>query len=341
MDSSAATIKGAGRGRSQVRILFTCAGRRIELIQAFVRAAGALDIQAVIHAADVEPYFAAACVADHAHQVPLTSSPEYVIRLLEIAEREQIDLLVPLIDLELQAISEAREQFAEVGCRAIISSPRVVRTCGDKLATFGFLTEHGIAAPQTWLPEQVLQRSDHTFPYFLKPRRGSASKGNYVIHDAVDLQAFVPRVPDAIIQEFLPGVEHTLDVYTGYDGRPRCVVPRRRVEVRGGEVTKSLTVRHQDIIQTGIRVVEALGECVGLITIQLFLRPDGQIHVIEVNPRFGGGAPLAIHAGADFPRWLLAEWLGQDVQIGLGDFREGVMMLRYHQSFFKEGVPNV
>lgn len=333
------TIRGAGRGRRDVRLLFTCAGRRIELIQAFVRAARGLGLQPTIQAADVEPYFAAACVADRAHQVPTTDSPDYVPRLLEITRRERIDLLVPLIDLELQAISDAREQFAEVGCGAIISSSQVVRTCSDKLATFAFLTEHGIPAPRTWLPEAILQQSEHTFPYFLKPRWGSASKGNYVVRDAVDLQAFVPRVPDGIVQEFLPGVEHTLDVYTGYDGRPRCVVPRRRVEVRGGEVTKSLTVRHEGIIQTGIRIVEALRECVGLITIQLFLRGDGQIHVIEINPRFGGGVPLAIHAGADFPRWLLAEWLGQDMPISFADFREGVMMLRYHQSFFKEDVP--
>ncbi|HOA72136.1 MAG TPA: ATP-grasp domain-containing protein [Phycisphaerae bacterium] len=320
--------------------MFTCAGRRVELIQSFVRAARTLGIEPVIHVADVEPYFAAACIADASHRVPLTSSPDYIASLIEIARRERIDLLIPLIDLELQALSEARERFAEVGCHVIISSPRVVRTCGDKLSTFSFLTEHGIAAPQTWLPEEILRRDQHQFPYFLKPRWGSASKGNYVIRDEVDLQAFVPRVPGAIIQEFLPGTEYTLDVYTGFNGLPRCVVPRRRIEVRGGEVTKSLTVRHEGIIRTGVRVVEALNECVGLITIQLFLRSDGQIHVIEINPRFGGGAPLAIHAGADFPRWLLAEWLGQDVQIRLDQFRDGVMMLRYHQSFFKEGVPN-
>jgi len=338
MNHPSNSVRGAGRGRTQVRILFTCAGRRVELIQAFVRAARELAVEPVIHAADVEPDFAAACLADRAHPVPPTGSPDYIPRLLEIARTEQIDLLVPLIDLELQALSEARPQFAEAGCHAIISSPEVVRTCGDKLATFHFLVQHGIPAPQTWLPDEVLGRQEHSFPYFLKPRRGSASKGNYVIRDAVDLQAFVPRVPDAIIQELLPGAEHTLDVYTGYDGRPRCVVPRRRIEVRGGEVTKSLTVHHEGIIQTGVRVVEALGGCVGLITIQLFLRPDGQIHVIEVNPRFGGGAPLAIHAGADFPRWLLAEWMGQEIDIGMDDFREGVLMLRYHQSFFKEGV---
>lgn len=328
----------AGRGRTDVRVLFTCAGRRVELIQAFGRAAEQLGISLSVHVADAEPHFAAACIAQRAHRLPRTHSPDYVPGLIEVARREQIDLLVPLIDLELQAISDAREQFAELGCHAVISSPQVVRTCGDKLATWKFLSERGIPAPKTWLPDEVLGRTEHSFPYFLKPRWGSASKGNCVIRSLEDLQGLGPAAQGAIIQELLEGAEHTLDVYTGADGRPRCVVPRRRIEVRGGEVTKSLTVKHDGIIATGVRVAEALAECVGTITIQLFLRDDGAIHVIEINPRFGGGVPLAIEAGADFPRWLLAEWLGRPADIRLDNFRPGVLMLRYHQSFFRENV---
>jgi carbamoyl-phosphate synthase large subunit len=235
----------------------------------------------------------------------------------------------------LVPLSEAQTQFAERGCGVIISSPEVVRTCRDKLATYEFLTGHQIDTPRTWTPEQVLSRDRHEFPYFLKPRYGSASKGNAVLKNDDDLQAFVPRVPDAIIQEFVKGVEHTLDVYTGYDGVPRCVVPRERIEVRGGEVTKARTVKHQGIIQTGVRVAEALGGCAGLITIQLILTREGRIRVIEINPRFGGGVPLGIHAGADFPRWLLMEWLGRKPRIRLDNFRDGELMLRYHQAFFK------
>ncbi len=340
METYGGKIAGAGRGRRQVRILFTCAGRRIELIQAFVRAAKALGIRPIIHAADMESHFAAACVAQRTHLVPSTDSLEYIPVLRRIAGREKIDLIVPLIDLELLALSEAREQFASLGSHVIISSPRIVQICRDKMLTYEFLTSHNIPAPRTWLPEQILKKPRHQFPYFLKPRFGSASKGNSIIRNRRELESFVHRVPDAIIQELLPGVEHTLDVYTGYDGRPRCVVPRRRVEVRGGEVTKALTVKHAGIIKAGVDVAEALCECVGTITIQLFLEPDGRIHVIEINPRFGGGVPLAIHAGADFPKWLLAEWLGQRPRIRLDQFREGVMMLRYHQSFFEKNVPN-
>jgi carbamoyl-phosphate synthase large subunit len=335
MAHSATWPIGAGAGRKKVRILFTCAGRRVELIQAFQRAAAKLGLRLSVHTADVERFAAAACMANKAHHVPPVASVGYVPALLKIAERERIDLLIPLIDDELPKLAAARQRFTRSGCCALISSPGVVSICRDKIATFDFLTENGIDTPQTWRASDVLKRRRHGFPYFLKPRKGSASKGNFVLHNRQDLQALAPHVPDAIIQEFIDGVEYTLDVYTGYDGRPRCVVPRERVEVRGGEVTKSRTAKHDAIVTTGVRVVEALAGCIGLITIQLFLTKSGRIAVIEVNPRFGGGVPLAIRAGADFPKWFLMEWLGRRPRIRLQHFSDDLLMMRYHQSFFQ------
>ncbi|UCD29686.1 MAG: ATP-grasp domain-containing protein [Planctomycetota bacterium] len=329
---------GAGARRRQVRIMFTCAGRRVELIDAFKNAARALKIKVLMHAADVDSSFAASCVADRSHQVPPIQSPNYIPALLSIAKREKIDLLIPLIDTELSQLARARDRFLRLRCGAIISSSGVVKICQDKLLTYDLLSRHQIDTPKTWTYQQIMKRRRHNFPYFLKPRKGSASKGNFVLRNQADLKALAPRVPEAIIQEFVPGIEHTLDVYTGLDGQPKSVVPRKRLEVRGGEVTRAMTVNHPGIIETGVRVARALVECVGVITIQLFLTPDGRIRVIEINPRFGGGVPLAIHAGADFPKWLLSEWLGRRPRIKKVNFRDGVMMLRYHQSFFQEGM---
>lgn len=325
---------GAGARRRDVRILFTCAGRRIELISAFARAARSLGLRPDIHVADTENHFAAACIADEAHQVPPTHSTDYIRSLMRIVKRRRIDILVPLTDTDLVKLAESRDEFARFSCIALVSSPTVVHTCRDKLLTYRFLTSHKIDTPATWTAQEALTRRRHRFPYFLKPRRGSASRGSFVIHHRQDLEAMVPRVPEAIVQEYVPGLEHTLDVYAGFDGCPRCVVPRERIEVRGGEVTKARTVKNRQIMATGVRVVEALAQCVGLITIQLILSPDGRIRVIEINPRFGGGVPLAIHAGANFPKWLLTEWLGRKPRIRLDQFRDGEIMLRFHQSFF-------
>ncbi|MDO8631461.1 MAG: ATP-grasp domain-containing protein, partial [Phycisphaerales bacterium] len=220
------------------------------------------------------------------------------------------------------------------GCLALISSPRVVQTCRDKLATFEALRRADIDAPDTWTWDEALRRKRHRFPYYLKPRAGSAAMGNYIVRDGDELRVFGRRVKEPIVQEFVEGSEYTLDVYTGLDGRPRCAVPRRRLEVRSGEVSKGLIAKDRAIMAVGRRVVEMLGECRGVVTVQCIVTPDRRIRVIEVNPRFGGGAPLSIHAGADFPKWILQEMLGSRPRINPTGFRDDVAMLRYDDSVF-------
>lgn len=318
-------------------MLMTCVGRRVELLRAFRRAGEQLGLDLSIHGADASPLSPAIHCVDTAHTVPSIGSGRYIETLLTLVKKHRISLLIPLIDTELELLSEARERFADLNCTALISAPSVVATCNDKLATYEVLTRAKIDTPKTWPWKEVTARKRHTFPYFLKPRAGSAGVGNFVIRTVEELHTLGSRVSDAIVQEFVEGVEHTLDVYTGLDGVPRCVVPRKRIEVRNGEVSKGLTVKDPDIMAVGKRVAEVLGECRGVVTVQCMVTPERRIRVIEINPRFGGGAPLAIHAGADFPKWILQELTGTRPRINPQGFRHDVAMLRFDESVF---VPN-
>ena len=80
------------------------------------------------------------------------------------------------------------------------------------------------------------------------------------------------------------------------------------------------------------KLIQILKAGPGIITIQCFLTPNNQVKIIEINPRFGGGVPLSIKAGANFPKWILQLWLGQNPQINPTRFREGLMMLRYDEA---------
>lgn len=84
-----------------------------------------------------------------------------------------------------------------------------------------------------------------------------------------------------------------------------------------------------------MELVAALGECVGVVTLQCFLTVDGRVRFIEINPRFGGGVPLAIRAGADFPRWLIEEHLGRQPDIAPEAWQDGLVMLRYDEAVFR------
>lgn len=337
MGSMKRSSKRTPTTRSHVRVLFTCVGRRIELLRAFRRAAASLKIGFEIHGADASPLSPGIHHVDRAHLVPSIATGGYLDAVLDIVRRRNIHLLIPLIDSELLAVARARERFAELGCRALIASEEVITACRDKIATYRALTEAGIDTPTTWTWREVRRKKRHRFPYFLKPRAGSAAMGNYVVRNRDELGTFGQLVKDAIVQEFVEGAEHTLDVYTGFDGKPRCVVPRKRLEVRTGEVSKGLIVKDRAIMAVGRRVAEMLGDCRGVITVQCIVTPKGRIRVIEINPRFGGGVPLAIHAGADFPKWILQELLGRKPRINPNGFRGDVAMLRYDDSVF---VPN-
>jgi carbamoyl-phosphate synthase large subunit len=236
------------------------------------------------------------------------------------------------VDLDLQLLARHKARFEELGCRVLISDPDVIDTCQDKRRTFGFLAKSGFGTPATMSVRTALaadRRGELTWPLFLKRWDGYASRDNAVVHNAAEMRFFARRIPNALCQEYLEGTEYTCDAYVDFEKEVRCIVPRRRIEVRSGEVSKGRVVKDPEIMGQARRVVELLGAGPGVITLQLFVTKDGQIKFTEINPRFGGGAPLSIQAGADFPKWILQELIGQRPHIGLDDFTDGLTMLRY------------
>jgi carbamoyl-phosphate synthase large subunit len=157
-----------------------------------------------------------------------------------------------------------------------------------------------------------------------------------VANNREEFAFFARRVPNALCQEFIKGTEYTCDVYVDFDMKVRCVVPRKRIEIRAGEVSKGEVVKNDKIMGLVSELVRTLKAGPGVITVQCFLQRNGNIKVSEINPRFGGGAPLAIKAGADFPKWILQELLGKKPHIKFDGFKNGLTMLRYDAEVWLE-----
>jgi carbamoyl-phosphate synthase large subunit len=329
---SASIDKTLNPGRdADVTLLFTSAGRRVSLLQEFRRAARDLGIKLRLCGADCQPMAPALQIVDEVVIVPRIDTSHCIDHLVEYCRRERVDALIPLIDPELQPLSEARRRFNEIETQLILSSAETVNICVDKVRTHEFLTQNGFKTPQILSDVEL---ASPTFPLFIKPRIGSSSMGAHKIRNPDDLAYHRKCDPDAIVQEFIEGIEHTVDVFADFNGRPRCAVPRRRHEVRGGEVSKGQAVRHDRMMAESCRLVEALGGAIGVMTIQCFLTPAEDIVFIEINPRFGGGVPLSIAAGADSPRWILELLLGRQPEISMNGWTDGLLMLRYDQGIF-------
>ena len=314
-------------------ILFTSVGRRVSLIRHFYRALRELQLDGKIYGADASDKSPAFHITEKSFLVPPISSADYIPSLLTICSEEQIKIVVPLIDTELQVLAENRQRFEDIGTYVIISNTDVIRISMHKTETYQFFKRNDIDTPEL-LSSKDRGKINYNFPLIVKPNDGSASKMVFRVDDAEQLKFFTGYVPNAIVQEFITGDEYTLDVFVDMSGKVRCVVPRLRIEVRAGEVSKGVIVKNSDIINQGKKVCACLPGARGCITLQCVVDKKGSIKMVEINPRFGGGAPLSIEAGADFPKWILQMVTGQEIGDVSNSYKDSLMMLRYDDAIF-------
>lgn len=322
MTKSRATI-------NKTSILFTCIGRRVSLLNSFRRAARQLKINISLLGTDTTELSSALQLCDKGFLVKPVTHANYIKQLLSIVRANKVKLLIPTIDTDLLVLAQNKTRFAKLGCFVLVSEPGVIKICQDKRKTHKFLITNDFDAPETIAPKTALMLKKISWPRLLKPWDGAAGKNVIVVRNKKELTFFARRIPNAICQELVKGTEYTCDVYVDFEMKVRCIVPRKRIEIRAGEVSKGQVVKNKDIINRAGELVKTLKAGPGVITVQCFLQQNGNIKFSEINPRFGGGVPLAIKAGANFPKWILQELLGKKPRAKFDGFQDGLIMLRY------------
>ena len=315
-----------------MNVLITAASRRVSLVQAFRTAIRDLGLRGSVIVTDVNPLSPAVHAADRAYRVPMASDPSYLPELLAICEEERVRLAVPTIDDELALFGSARDAFGALGVLAACSPEDTAQICNDKYLTCTHLRARGVSAAQSYLPGALPAGLD--LPLFIKPRGGRGGVGAFAVRSARELEFFLGYVESPVVQEFLSGPEYTIDVLCDFDGAPLSIVPRERVVIRAGVIDRGRTVKSSVLIELANRVCAAL-RFGGPLNIQCRMRGDVPV-VFEINPRFSGGIPLTIAAGADFPRMLLSLAMGRTVASTVGTFKDGVWMTNYEASVFIE-----
>jgi carbamoyl-phosphate synthase large subunit len=312
--------------------LFVSAGRRVELLRAFKEAYSSLGLLGETIAVDADRLAPALRVADRAFVVPRSSDAGFVELLADICRREEVGLVFPLIDPDIAILARNGRELERTGARVVVVPEWASRVAMDKLLTYEFFSDLKIPTPLCWTPQEI-DSTDLEFPVFIKPRFGSAGEHTYKVRNKRELDFFVDYVPEPIIQEYLSGPEITSDVLSDFDNGVLVVISRRRIAVRGGEVSKGITMFDPEVTQRCVMIAKSL-EAIGPITIQCMFR-DGRPFFTEVNARFGGGFPLALAAGVDAPKWLLSLAAGLPLDIPpLGSYEKGLVLTRFDDSFF-------
>lgn len=313
----------------KLHLLFTSVGRRVELIRMFRRAADILGVRLVITGTDISPTAPALAFCDYGVAVPRISSPDYIPTLVQLCRETQVDGLIPTIDTDLLPLAMEKQRFEDVGTRVFISDPDKIHICRNKCATADYLLSLGLYAPRA-----VMKVSDYQegFPAFIKPIDGSSSVGANRADTLEELEMYAKQLGRYMIQPFARGTEYTVDIFCDDRGNPVYITPRIRMAVRAGEVLKTKIHNQENIISEMHTLLKAFKPC-GPITVQLIRNNEtGVNQYIEINPRFGGGAPLSMQAGADAAVALLRLLMGETLEYCPDAANEGAVFSRFDQS---------
>jgi carbamoyl-phosphate synthase large subunit len=290
-------------------------------------------LQGKIVGTDVDPLAPALQRVDRAVVMPRVRSEDYIPALCEVIEEEHIDAVFPLTDPDVRVLSRHRGELQRCGAAVAVVSRQSAELAADKWQTKALLERLRLPSARSWLPAQM-NVGEVDFPLFIKPRHVSTAQQVFAVRDEEELAFFSRYINDPIVQEYLPGPEITSDVICDFDGTVLAVVSRERIRVRHGEVLIGRTI-FDELIDTGCRRIAEALPAVGPFTVQCMRDEDEMVRFTEINPRMGGGMPLAIAAGADAPRWLLSRLAGNEVKpLGPGEYQQGLYVSRFDDAMF-------
>lgn len=314
-----------------MNVLLTSVGRRAYMVKFFKDALGQ-DGQ--VHVCNSDDRTVAFHYADKSTVSPLIYDEKYIPFLLDYCQKNRIDLLLSLFDIDLPVLAKNKERFAAVGTRVVVSDEGIVDICNDKWKTYQFLKQHGFRVPKTYLSLQrvmlALDSGELQYPIVVKPRFGCGSIGMSIAEDEMALlyyfrrntrvisktylkyeSAGVPNDEQILYQECLQGQEYGADIINDLDGNVQSIITKKKIAMRAGETDVAELVDIPEI-ETELERLGNITHHIGNMDCDIFL-VDGKTYVLEMNARFGGGYPFSHMGGCDLPRAIIGWHRGEAV----------------------------
>ncbi len=274
-------------------------------------------------------------LVDHAFLIPYPSEGEesFRTRLLEIHSKCGLDVLVPTLDAEMPIILKMRDELTELGIKTFLPSDenlaQISKTRFQKLSE-----RHGINVPLSDSAAD-LSRLDSLcrslgFPVMIKGQFYEA----YIAHNYQEAVLYFNKIRDRwglpiVVQEYILGEEY--DVVAVGDGKGGTVglVPMRKMYLTDkGKAWAGITVTDPRLINMSHDVIAKL-EWRGPLELEVMRRrSDGELFLLEINPRFPAWAYLSVGAGVNLPAAVVALALGEKVTVA-PDFEVGKIFVRY------------
>jgi len=329
----------------KINILLSAVGRRDYLIDYFKNLT---DYDVRIIAVNSIKDTTAMWKADVSYVSPEIRSKDYIPFLLQVCEKESVDIIISLFDLDTLFLSYNKSKFDEIGAKLIMPDFNIVEICLDKLKMSNFLTDNEFDTPRPFSSledvEKALEIKTTAFPLVIKPRWGQGSIATEIVYNREELfhayKLLTSKIKNTsiahietlnfentlLIQEFIKGQEYGVDCINDLKGLNKAVVVKKKLAMRSGETDAAITVMDKSISE----VISKLGNLlkhVSIIDIDVIKR-DNKVYIIDINPRFGGGYPFSQAAGVNLPKSILDWHFGEEINKECFDYKPNILSLK-------------
>ena len=272
------------------------------------------------------------------YKVPPATDSRFIEVVLSVCKKEKIDLFVPIIDLSFLELAKNAKKFKSIGTFLLLASLKTIEITSDKKKTFEFFKKENIPTPK------VLSLKDNLkYPLFIKPRVGGrASINAFKVENEKDLEFYLSKISEPLLQEYVEGEEFTADCLNSLDGSDfiECVI-RKRIETKGGLSIKA-EVLPPAISQEIKKYIKDFSEKLripGAYNVQGFIKNDDEIVFTEINPRFAGTHAFTIEAGLNSIECILDMMNGKSPEEIKKEIfiNYNLKMVRYWEEIFIDG----
>ena len=233
---------------------------------------------------------------DATYKVPAATEVNYVASIADIIRARNIDMVIPLTDPEVDALSENRETLEASSAMLALCKNEVISICRNKELIYNHFSEHPrVKTIRSYSVKEAIEK-DLNFPVVAKPKKGRSSEGLKYITSSRELSILDEKY--YIVQEFINGPVITVDFVRDQWNNMVCI-PRKELIRSSNGAGLSVEIFRDKAIQGLITDIAEDLDITGCMNIE-FMYSEGSYYLMDINPRFSAGIGFSKLAGYDF-----------------------------------------
>lgn len=240
------------------------------------------------------------------YPLPSVNAPEWHTTLNDFIATHQVDFIFPAHDEVLLALANNRDS---INAAVIAPDAECCEITRSKSKTYQAL-QNILPVPKIF--NDAAQITE--WPVFVKPDRGQGAQGAIRVDSPSALEHTLKITPGAIICQYLPGAEYTIDCFSSRTQGLLFCQPRTRERVRAGISMASQTLSLPGIESVAEDIAQRLA-LYGAWFFQVKIAQNGELTLLEVAPRIAGTMAVNRARGVNFALLSLYETRGVPVSI--------------------------